>query len=76
MIVGKNTRPQDMVMNATRGKKATNVRSNADVLVRIAPAVKLSLEQCLNFLAPDELLEVTPHHLRLRKRDLKKAAKQ
>ncbi|MEO8580967.1 MAG: translational GTPase TypA [Patescibacteria group bacterium] len=73
MIVGKNTRPQDMVMNATRGKKATNVRSNADVLVRIAPAVKLSLEQCLNFIGPDELLEVTPHHLRLRKRDLQKA---
>lgn len=76
MIVGKNTRPQDMVMNATKGKKATNVRSNADVLVRIAPPVKLSLEQCLNFLGPDELLEVTPNHLRLRKRDLKKAVQR
>jgi GTP-binding protein len=76
MIVGKNTRPQDMVMNATRAKKATNVRSNADVLVRLAPAVKMSLEQCLNFLGPDELLEVTPHHLRLRKRDLKKAVQR
>jgi GTP-binding protein len=73
MIVGKNAKQQDMVMNATRGKKATNVRSNADVLVRIAPAVKMSLEQCLNFLGPDELLEVTPNFLRLRKRDLKKA---
>lgn len=76
MIVGKNTRPQDMVMNATRSKKATNVRSNADVLVRLAPAVKLSLEQCLNFIGPDELLEVTPNHLRLRKRDLRKAVQR
>lgn len=73
MIVGKCAKPQDIVMNATKGKKATNVRSNADVLVRIAPAIKMSLEQCLNFLGPDELLEVTPHFLRLRKRDLKKA---
>ncbi len=76
MIIGKNTRPQDLVMNATRGKKATNVRSNADVLVRIAPPVKFSLEQCLNFLGPDELLEVTPHHLRLRKRNLQKATQR
>ncbi len=73
MIVGQNAKKEDIVMNATRGKKATNVRSNADILVRLDTVVKFSLEQCLNFLAPDELLEVTPLNLRLRKRDLKVA---
>lgn len=70
MIVGKNAKQEDLVMNTTKAKKATNFRSNADVLIRIAPPVKMSLEQCLNFLAQDELLEVTPQNLRLRKRDL------
>lgn len=73
MIVGQNAKKEDIAMNAVRGKKATNVRSNADVLVRLNTSVHMSLEQCLNFLAPDELLEVTPLHLRLRKRDLKAA---
>ncbi len=74
MIVGQNAKQEDIVMNVTRGKQLTNVRSNADIAVRMAPPVVFSLEQCLNFLAPDELLEVTPLHLRLRKRDLKKAS--
>lgn len=76
MIIGKNAKPEDMVMNTTRAKKATNVRSNADVLVRLSPPLILSLEQSLNFLGPDELLEVTPNYLRLRKRDLKKAVQR
>lgn len=76
MIVGINPKKDDMVMNAVRGKKATNVRSNADVLVRLAPAVKFSLEQFLNFIGPDELLEVTPNNLRLRKRDLQAAVRR
>ena len=70
MIVGQNTKKEDIVMNVTKGKKLTNVRSAADVLVRLSPATQMSLEQCLTFLAADELLEVTPNHLRLRKRDL------
>lgn len=74
MIVGLNAKREDIVMNVTKGKKLTNVRSNADIEVKMAPPIIFSLEQCLNFLAPDELLEVTPLHLRLRKRDLKKAS--
>ncbi len=73
MIVGQNTKKEDIVMNVTKGKKLTNVRSAADVLIRLTPPVKMSLEQCLTFLAADELLEVTPMSLRLRKRDLKVA---
>lgn len=70
MIVGQNSKKEDIVMNVTKGKKLTNFRSSADVLVRLSPAHKMSLEQCLTFLASDELLEVTPLNLRLRKRDL------
>lgn len=76
MIVGQNAKREDIVMNVTRGKQATNVRSaNADIMIRISPPVRMSLEQCLNFLAPDELLEVTPLNLRLRKRDLAAAVR-
>jgi len=70
MIIGQNAKKEDIVMNVTKGKKLTNVRSNADVLIRLAPALKMSLEQNLNFLGPDELLEVTPQSMRLRKKDL------
>ncbi len=70
MIVGMNTKKEDIVMNVTKGKKLTNVRSAADILIRLTPPVKMSLEQCLTFLAADELLEVTPLSLRLRKRNL------
>jgi len=76
MIVGLHAKVQDIVMNVCKGKKATNVRNtSADILIRLAPPRQMSLEQCLTFLAPDELLEVTPHHLRLRKRDLSAAAR-
>jgi GTP-binding protein len=58
-------------MNVAKQKKQTNIRSStADIAVRLTPAVQLSLEQCLDFLEPDELLEVTPQSLRLRKRIL------
>jgi GTP-binding protein len=71
MIVGQNNKREDIVMNAVRGKKLTNMRaSSSDATVRMAPAVKMSLEQMLTFLGPDELLEVTPLNLRLRKKDL------
>ena len=71
MIVGQNSRPEDMHMNVCRGKKLTNMRAaSGDDIIKLAPAVKMSLEECLVFLGDDELLEVTPKHLRLRKRNL------
>lgn len=71
MIVGQNSKREDIVMNVIRGKQLTNMRAaSADAYIKMAPALKMSLEQNLNFLAPDELLEVTPLNLRLRKKDL------
>jgi len=71
MIVGVQKRPGDIRVNVCREKKQSNVRSStSDISVRLTPASKLSLEQSLDFLADDELLEVTPKHLRLRKRHL------
>jgi len=69
MIVGQNPRPTDLAVNVCRAKKLTNMRSsNADISVRLTPPTLFSLEQSLDFLADDELLEVTPKALRLRKR--------
>ena len=82
MIVGQNSRDDDIAINVCREKQKTNMRSStADIAVRLSPTVRLSLEQALDFLADDELLEVTPKHLRLRKRyltaeDRAKARKQ
>ncbi|HEV2139631.1 MAG TPA: translational GTPase TypA [Candidatus Dormibacteraeota bacterium] len=71
MIVGVQKRPGDIRVNVCREKKQSNVRSStSDISVRLTPASRLSLEQSLDFLADDELLEVTPQHLRLRKRHL------
>jgi len=71
MIVGQNPRPTDLAVNVCRAKKLTNMRaSNADISVRLTPPTLLSLEQSLDFLADDELLEVTPKAYRLRKRFL------
>src|ERR1051326_9418775 len=71
MIVGLNKRPDDLVVNVCKEKKQTNVRSStADIAVRLPPAVKLSLEQSLDFINSDELVEVTPQTIRLRKRYL------
>lgn len=68
-IVGQQPRQGDLVVNICRAKKLTNMRaSNSDIGIRLVPAVKLSLEQSLDFLADDELLEVTPKSWRLRKR--------
>ncbi|HLZ72396.1 MAG TPA: translational GTPase TypA [Dehalococcoidia bacterium] len=69
MIVGLNSRDSDLAVNVCKQKKQTNIRSStSDIAVRLTPAVILSLEQSLDFLATDELLEVTPKSLRLRKR--------
>jgi GTP-binding protein len=71
MIVGQNSRGEDIVINVCKDKKKTNVRaSTSDILVRLTPAVNLSLEQSLDFIQEDELVEVTPLSIRLRKRVL------
>ncbi len=69
MIVGQQPRPGDLAVNVCRAKKLTNMRSSTqEIQERLTPPVIMSLEQCLDFLAGDELLEVTPKALRLRKR--------
>jgi GTP-binding protein len=69
MVVGVNAKDTDLVVNVCKAKKLTNMRSStSDIDVRLTPALKLSLEQSLDFLADDELLEVTPKNARLRKR--------
>jgi len=70
-IVGENSRDNDLDVNITKEKKLTNVRSStADEAVKLTPPRVMSLEQCLEWIREDELLEVTPRSLRLRKRDL------
>lgn len=68
MIIGLNVREDDMEINVCKEKKLTNVRSNAEISTILTPPTILSLEQSLDFLEDDELLEVTPQNLRLRKR--------
>jgi len=71
MIVGENSRPADMDVNVIRQKKLTNMRaSTADEAIRLTPARYLNLEQALEFINDDELVEVTPASIRLRKRIL------
>ncbi|WP_405064141.1 translational GTPase TypA [Kribbella sp. NBC_01505] len=67
MVIGENSRADDMDVNITREKKMTNVRSNADEFEKLVPARKLSLEQSLEFCREDECVEVTPDAIRIRK---------
>lgn len=81
MIVGQNNRTDDLEINVCKAKQLTNMRSKAsDGTTQLTPFTELSLEQCIDFIEDDELLEVTPKNLRLRKRILdpnlrKRAAK-
>jgi GTP-binding protein len=71
-VIGENSRGDDMVVNVTKTKKLSNVRSSgADDKARIVPAIKFSLEEALEYIQKDEYVEVTPRHLRLRKIYLK-----
>jgi GTP-binding protein len=71
MIIGENSRPADMDVNVTKEKKQTNMRaSTADEAIRLVPPRKLGLEQAIEFINDDELVEVTPSSIRLRKRIL------
>lgn len=67
-VIGENSRQDDMVVNVTKTKKLSNVRSSgADEKSKIVPAIKFSLEEALEYIQKDEYVEVTPNHLRLRK---------
>jgi GTP-binding protein len=68
-IIGENTRPADMVVNPAKGKKLTNMRaSGSDEAVILTPPRLMSLEDCIAYINDDELVEVTPASIRLRKR--------
>ncbi len=75
MVIGLNQREDDIEINVTKEKKMTNVRSNAEISTVLTPPTILSLEQSLDFLEDDELLEVTPKNLRLRKKLLNATAR-
>jgi GTP-binding protein len=77
MIVGENSRDNDLDVNAAKPKKLTNMRAaSADVLVRLIPPRPLSLEQALEFIRDDEAIEVTPESIRLRKVELSASKRQ
>ncbi|MDD3771715.1 MAG: translational GTPase TypA [Weeksellaceae bacterium] len=68
MIVGEHSRPNDLVVNVVEAKKLNNMRaSGKDDAAAIAPKIEMSLEECMEYIQGDECIEVTPHHIRLRK---------
>ena len=72
MIVGENARDTDLNVNIVKEKKLTNMRaSSADEAIRLVPPRLLNLEQAIEFIRDDELVEVTPQSIRLRKKTLK-----
>jgi GTP-binding protein len=71
MIVGENPREEDVVVNVAKKKHLTNMRSsNADVAVQLTPPRNMSLDDAIEYIAEDELMEVTPANIRLRKKIL------
>ena len=71
MIIGEHSRDNDLEVNPLKGKKLTNVRaSGTDEAVRLTVPLRFSLEQAIAYINDDELVEVTPNHIRLRKRFL------
>jgi GTP-binding protein len=82
MIVGEHTRDNDLEVNVLKGKKLTNIRTTSkDEAVRLTPPIRMTLERALAYIQDDELVEVTPKSIRLRKRhldanDRKKAGRQ
>ncbi|UCH49193.1 MAG: translational GTPase TypA [Betaproteobacteria bacterium] len=72
MVIGIHTRDNDLVVNPIKGKQLTNIRaSGSDEAVRLVPPIELTLEKAVEFIADDELVEVTPRSIRIRKRWLK-----
>jgi GTP-binding protein len=71
MIIGQHTRENDLEVNPLKGKKLSNVRaSGTDEAVRLTTPITLSLEECIAYIDNDELVEVTPNAVRMRKRHL------
>jgi GTP-binding protein len=69
MIVGEHTRGSDLEVNVLKGKKLTNIRTHAkDEAVRLTPPIRMTLEKALAYIGDDELVEVTPKSIRLRKK--------
>jgi len=72
MILGENSRSDDITVNPCKAKKLTNMRAaGSDEMIQIAPPREMTLERCMEWVLPDELIEVTPENIRLRKRVLK-----
>jgi GTP-binding protein len=72
MIIGKNAKDDDIAINACKGKKLTNMRSkSSDGIIQLAPPLEITLEKGLDFIEADELMEITPISIRLRKKILK-----
>ena len=72
MIIGEHSRNNDLEVNPLKGKKLTNIRaSGTDEAIKLTPPLKMSLERMMSYIKEDELLEVTPKSLRLRKKELK-----
>jgi GTP-binding protein len=82
MVIGIHSRDNDLIVNPIKGKQLTNVRaSGTDEAVRLIPPVAMSLESAVEFIDDDELVEITPKNIRIRKRHLleherKRAAKE
>ncbi|MGZ4119374.1 MAG: translational GTPase TypA [Actinomycetota bacterium] len=77
MVVGENARPDDMVVNPTKEKQKTNIRTHAaDEAIKLEPPRELTVESAIEFIAADELVEVTPTRLRIRKRILDRRARE
>ncbi|MCT0208052.1 translational GTPase TypA [Synechococcus sp. CS-1332] len=77
MIVGEHNRPPDLELNVCKAKQVTNIRSaGAEVLDTLQSPIQMTLERALEYIGPDEMLEVTPESIRLRKMPVKKAAKR
>ena len=71
MIVGVNSRGNDLVVNPTKAKQLTNIRaSGSDENILLTPPISHSLERAMEFISEDELVEITPNHIRLRKKHL------
>ncbi len=77
MIIGVNNKGNDLVVNAQREKKLTNIRAaGSDDAIQLIPVRDITLEFALEFIEDDELVEVTPKHIRLRKKDLNEYARR
>lgn len=73
MIVGEHNRPTDLEINVCKAKKVTNMRSaGGEELVRLTPPVEMTLERAMEYINDDELVEVTPQSVRLRKQKLRR----